>query len=64
MREYESPNVVFIDFGETEMGTYASNTCNCYAERWNYAENWDFTPGGCTLTTGDYLEVADANSGL
>lgn len=64
MKEYASPKIEFIGFGSERLSTFSSDTCNCYAEHWNYAENYEFTPGGCSLTSGDYSEVADANGGF
>ncbi len=61
MKEYVSPTVELISFGEGRISTEASNQCNCIAARWNYEEyDWDH----CTVTTGDYSEIGDANSGL
>lgn len=62
MEKYVSPKAEFVDFGNDKLNTTSdSGRCNCFAERWNYAEgDWD----NCTVTTGDYIEVADANSGL
>lgn len=61
MKEYASPNIEFIEFGNDKLNTTESR-CDCYAERWNYEEDYTFTK--CTLTSGDFSEVADANSGL
>ncbi len=62
MKEYTKPNAELVTFGNDQLNTTgASDRCNCFAERWNYDEgDWD----NCTVTTGDYSEVANANSGL
>ncbi len=60
MKEYTKPNATLIMFGNDKLNTETS-TCNCIAIRWNYAEgDWDH----CTVTTGDFSEVGDANNGL
>lgn len=59
MKEYTKPKATLVMFGNDKLDTVSSR-CDCYAERWDYEE--DFTK--CKLTTGDFSEVADANSGL
>lgn len=62
MKKYSTPNAELVEFGNDKLNTFSSDTCNCYAEHWNYEEDYNFEK--CTLTTGDYSEVADANGGL
>lgn len=59
MKEYTSPRIDYIEFGDDRITTTASR-CDCYAEHWNYEEDFN----KCSLTSGDYSEIADANSGL
>ncbi len=61
MKEYEAPNAEIVEFGNDKLNTNSSGGCNCFAERWNLAQG-DFD--NCSVVTGDYSEVADANSGL
>lgn len=56
MKEYASPTVEVISFGEERIST-ASSQCNCIAARWTYAEyDWD----NCEYVTADFSEIGDS----
>lgn len=61
MKEYTKPNAELVKFGNDKLNT-ASSTCNCFAQRWTFAEDSD--DDDCYFITGDFSEVGDANNGL
>jgi len=65
LKQYVSPSVEFIAFGNSRLET-AGSRCDCYTERWNFTKlDWDDDPStwptdNCITETKAFIELADA----